>query len=139
MATSGLQDMPSIAFARAEWLNANQALAQAFTDAIVDGIHFAKTNPDFTKQRAQAVPERRRIPELLDVSYSYFTGANLNRVPDPGARGARRYLTEGPGAQAIRGPPGASPRRLLRHALRRGRTGQRPGPVVVRRGALSTD
>ena len=50
MATSGLQDMPSIAFARAEWLNANQGLAQAFTDAIVDGIHFAKTNPDFTKQ-----------------------------------------------------------------------------------------
>ena len=37
-------------------------------------------------------------PELLDVSYNYFTGANLNRVPDPGREGARRYLTEGPGA-----------------------------------------
>jgi ABC-type nitrate/sulfonate/bicarbonate transport system substrate-binding protein len=97
MATSGLQDMPSIAFARAEWLNANQATAQAFTDAIVEGIHFAKTNPDFTKRVLQ---EYLKLddPELLDVSYNYFTGANLNRVPDPGREGARRYLTEGPGA-----------------------------------------
>ena len=68
-------------------------LAVRITDAMIEGIHFAKTNPDFAKQ---VLTQYLKLddPELLDVSYNYFTGANLNRVPDPGREGARRYLTE---------------------------------------------
>jgi hypothetical protein len=47
---------------------------------------------------ARALAARRASRPQTVPSYNYFTGANMNRVPDPGREGARRYLTEGPGA-----------------------------------------
>jgi ABC-type nitrate/sulfonate/bicarbonate transport system substrate-binding protein len=93
MARTGLQDMNTIAFAQGSWLNSQDATAQAFVNAMVEGIHYAKTNPEFTKQ-VLAQYLKMDDAELLDVSYDYFTGQNLERVPDPGRDAARRYLDQ---------------------------------------------
>lgn len=91
MARSGLQDLNTIAFAQGSWLNAQEPTAQAFTNAMIEGIHYAKSNPDFTKQVLRQYL-KMDDPELLDVSYDYYTGQNLARVPDPGRDAISRYL-----------------------------------------------
>jgi ABC-type nitrate/sulfonate/bicarbonate transport system substrate-binding protein len=91
MARSGLQDLNTIAFAQGSWLNAQEPTAQAFTNAMIEGIHFAKTNPEFTKQVLRQYL-KMDDQELLDVSYDYYTGQNLARVPDPGRDAIGRYL-----------------------------------------------
>src|SRR4051794_967051 len=91
LAETGEQEMTTVAFASAAWLRANDATAQAFVNAMIEGIHYTKAN--------QAVAERvlgqyLKVddPELLTDAYTHFVGAPLATLPDPGVEAARRYL-----------------------------------------------
>ncbi|HWP29747.1 MAG TPA: ABC transporter substrate-binding protein [Chloroflexota bacterium] len=91
LGSSGEQELNNIAFASAAWLRENEAAAQAFVDALLEGIHFAKTNREFT-ERVLAQYLKLDDAEALADSYDHFVGQHLERVPDPGREGARKYL-----------------------------------------------
>src|SRR5581483_3599086 len=93
MSKSGQQDLNTIAFASQAWLRDHEATAQAFVDAMVEGIHYAKTNRPFAEQVLTKYL-KMDDQELLDDSYEMYVGANLARVPDPGRQAAARYLQD---------------------------------------------
>ncbi len=103
-ASSG-QEMNTIAFSTARWLDANQNTAQEFVNALIEGIHFAKTHREETEQ---VLMQRLKLddPEELADSYDYFITRHLERVPDPGQDATRRYLE----SQAATDPRAASAR-----------------------------
>lgn len=91
LAETGEQEMTTVAFASAAWLRANDAAAQAFVDAMIEGIHYAKANPAVVER---VLGEYLKIddPELLADAYTHFVGRPLATLPDPGIEAARRYL-----------------------------------------------
>jgi NitT/TauT family transport system substrate-binding protein len=81
----------SVAFAKESWLRTNEAVAQAFTNAMLEGIHFAKTN--------RAVAERvigqylkLDDPEMLAEAYDYYIARHMSRVPYPSLEAGQQYL-----------------------------------------------
>ena len=105
MSKSGQQDLNTIAFASQAWLHAHQGAAQEFVYAMIEGIHYAKTNRAFAEQVLTKYLNMDD-QELLDDSYEMYVGANLERVPDPGREATRRYLE----AQAATDPRAAGAR-----------------------------
>ncbi|HEY7068394.1 MAG TPA: ABC transporter substrate-binding protein [Chloroflexota bacterium] len=93
LSKSGQQDLNSIAFASQAWLRSHEATVQAFVDAMVEGVHYAKTNRPFAEQVLKKYLQMDD-DELLNDSYEMYVGANLARVPDPGREAAQRYLEE---------------------------------------------
>src|SRR5690242_16368099 len=93
LSKSGQQDLNNVAFASATWLAAHEATAQAFVDALVDGIHYVKTNAMVAEQ-VLGTYLKLDDPELLDELHERYLGANLARVPDPGHQATERYLHE---------------------------------------------
>ena len=93
LAALGEQEMNVIAFAGGRWLQANEATAQAYVNASIEGIHFAKNNPDFTR-RVLATELKLDDDEVLTDSYEHYVGNNLARVPDPGRDATRKYLEQ---------------------------------------------
>src|SRR5579884_512942 len=91
LADVGEPSLNSVAFAKESWLRANEAVAQAFTNAMLDGIHFAKTN--------RAVAERvigqylkLDDPEMLAEAYDYYIARHMSRVPYPSLEAGQQYL-----------------------------------------------
>jgi ABC-type nitrate/sulfonate/bicarbonate transport system substrate-binding protein len=91
MSKSGQQDLNTIAFASQAWLRGHEAAAQAFVDAMIEGIYYAKTHRPFAEQVLTKYLQMDD-QELLDDSYEMYVGSNLARVPDPGRQAAQRYL-----------------------------------------------
>jgi NitT/TauT family transport system substrate-binding protein len=93
LSKSGQQDLNTIAFASQAWLHGHETATQAFVDAMVEGIHYAKTNRPFAEQVLTKYL-KMDDQELLDDSYEMYVGDNLARVPDPGRQVAQRYLQD---------------------------------------------
>jgi ABC-type nitrate/sulfonate/bicarbonate transport system substrate-binding protein len=91
LAETGEQELTTVAFASAAWLRANDATAQAFVDAMIEGIHYTKANPGIA-ERVLGQYLKIDDPELLADAYTHFVGAPLATLPDPGVEAARRYL-----------------------------------------------
>jgi NitT/TauT family transport system substrate-binding protein len=91
LAETGEQEMTTVAFASAAWLRANDAAVQAFVDAMIEGIYYAKTNPPVA-ERVLGQYLKIDDPELLADAYAHFVGRPLATLPDPGTEAARRYL-----------------------------------------------
>ena len=91
LATSGEQELTNTAFATARWLNANPDTAQAFTNALVEGIAYAKANRAFTEGVLGKYLELTDA-EAIAVTYDYFVAQHLQPLPDIGEEAASSYL-----------------------------------------------
>ena len=81
LSASSDPELTNVAFATAAWLDANPATAQAFTDALVEGIHFTKTHREATEQ---ALGKYLKLddPEQIAVAYDYWVTQRQDRLPD---------------------------------------------------------
>ncbi|HEY7068393.1 MAG TPA: ABC transporter substrate-binding protein [Chloroflexota bacterium] len=93
LSKSGQQDLNNVAFASEAWLADHEAHAQAFVDALVEAIHYVKTNRAVAQQ-VLGTYLKLDDPVLLDELHERYVGANLARVPDPGYQATERYLHE---------------------------------------------
>ena len=84
-------ELTNTAFSTARWLDAQPTLAQAFTDALVEGIRFAKSSREPT-ERALAKYLELDDREAVAEAYDHFVVQHLTRLPDPGLDAARAYL-----------------------------------------------
>ncbi len=91
LGASGDQELTNSAFSTARWLDAKPALAQAFTDALVETIQFAKANREPT-ERALAKYLELKDPEAIAEAYDHFVVQHLTPLPDPGLDATRAYL-----------------------------------------------
>jgi NitT/TauT family transport system substrate-binding protein len=91
LGATGEPELTNTAFAMGRWLDANPALAQAFTDALVEGIHFTKTSRAAT-ERALGQYLQLDDPEMLAVTYDHFVAQHLERLPDIRVEAGRQYL-----------------------------------------------
>jgi NitT/TauT family transport system substrate-binding protein len=89
-----------------------------FLKALLEGIHYAKTNPTATKQ-VLARHYQTTDPEVLDETYALFVDRLLPRVPYVSLRGVQTVLEEiattdaGRGEEAARTAAAASPEQFV--------------------------
>ncbi|HLI26482.1 MAG TPA: ABC transporter substrate-binding protein [Chloroflexota bacterium] len=93
LGATGEPELTNTAFSTQRWLDAHEATAQAFVDALVEGIHFVKTNREATL-RVLAKYLELDDPEALEAAYDAAVGQRLEPLPDLGIEAARRYLRE---------------------------------------------
>jgi NitT/TauT family transport system substrate-binding protein len=91
LSTSGEEELLNVAYAPDPWLRANEPAAQAYVDAMLDGIHFAKHNRDYVKGVLQQYL-KLDDDEALDDAYDWYVERNQPRVPTTGLAAARVYL-----------------------------------------------
>lgn len=91
LAATGEPALNNVGFARESWLKQNPAVAQAFVDAIAEGIHYAKTNREFT-ERIIAQYLKLDDMEAAAESYDYFVADHLGRLPDLSIEAGRKFL-----------------------------------------------
>ncbi len=91
LGATGDPELTNTAFATSRWLDANPSAAQAFTDALVEGIHFAKNNRAFT-EKVLGQYLQLEDPEEIAEAYEHFVGPRLQRLPDIGVEAARGFL-----------------------------------------------
>jgi NitT/TauT family transport system substrate-binding protein len=91
LSASGEEELLNVAYATDGWLRNNEAAAQAFVNAMLEGIHFAKTNREQTKR---VIGEYLKVDddELLDDAYEMYIERNQPRVPPTGMTAARKYF-----------------------------------------------
>jgi NitT/TauT family transport system substrate-binding protein len=87
----GDQAMINVAFASERWMRENEAAVQAFVNAMIEAVHFAKTHREFTER---VISQYARIddPETLADAYDYYILRNMPRVGWPSIDDARRFL-----------------------------------------------
>ena len=105
LAKMGKPALNNVGFARATWLKENPTTAQAFVNAIVEGIHYSKMNREFAEKTLASYLKLEDTEAIAD-SYDYYLGDNLNRLPLLSVEAGRDFLeTEGaklPGASTAR-------------------------------------
>lgn len=93
LGATGDPELTNTLFSTQRWLDANEATAQAFVDALVEGIHFVKTNREITL-RVLAKYLNLDDAEALEAAYEAAVAQRLEPLPDLGIEAARRYLRE---------------------------------------------
>jgi NitT/TauT family transport system substrate-binding protein len=91
LATLGDQAMINVGFASDAWLRANQAAAQGFVNAMIEAVHFAKTNREYT-ERLMARYMQLDDPQVVAQEYDYYILNNMPRVGRPSVDDGRRFL-----------------------------------------------
>ncbi len=91
LSASGEEELLNVAYATDNWLRNNEAAAQAFVNAMLEGIHFAKTHREYTK-RVLGQYLKVDDDELLDDAYEMYIERNQPRVPPTGMGPARKYF-----------------------------------------------
>jgi ABC-type nitrate/sulfonate/bicarbonate transport system substrate-binding protein len=91
LGASGDPELTNTAFATARWLEANPGTAQGFTDALIEGIQFAKANRAFT-ERVLAKYLELDDAEAVAECYDHFVAQHLTRLPDLAEEAGRNYL-----------------------------------------------
>jgi NitT/TauT family transport system substrate-binding protein len=91
LSKTGEPALNNVGFTRASWLRENQAVAQAFVNAITEGIHYAKTHRE-RAERIMAQYLKLDDPEAVADSFDYYLGDNLAPVPELSREAGRKYL-----------------------------------------------
>jgi NitT/TauT family transport system substrate-binding protein len=95
LAKLGEPALNNVGFARATWLKENPTTAQAFVNGVIEGIHHAKTNREYS-ERVMAQYLKLDDVEAVSDSYDYYLGDNLTRLPELSVDAGRKFLeTEG--------------------------------------------
>jgi NitT/TauT family transport system substrate-binding protein len=91
LGASGDPELTNTAFATTRWLEANPDAAQSFTDALIEGIQFARANRAFT-ERVLAKYLELDDAEAVAECYEHFVVQHLTPLPDLGEEAAQNYL-----------------------------------------------
>jgi NitT/TauT family transport system substrate-binding protein len=91
LARTGEPALNNVGFAEGGWLNENQAVAQAFVNAMTEAIHYAKANREYT-EGVMAQYLRLDDREAIADSYDYYLGDNLVRLPELSLEAGQKYL-----------------------------------------------
>jgi ABC-type nitrate/sulfonate/bicarbonate transport system substrate-binding protein len=79
--------------ASAAWLRANDATAQAFTNAIIEGFAYAKTHREET-ERVISQYLKLDDPDEAAEAYDFYAIQHFRRVPTPAEQPVRDFLQE---------------------------------------------
>jgi ABC-type nitrate/sulfonate/bicarbonate transport system substrate-binding protein len=93
LSASGEEELLNVAYATDNWLRNNEAAAQAWVNAYIEAIHFAKQNKDAAK-RVLGQYLKVEDDELLEDAYDMYVEKNQQRMPPTGVAPARRYFEE---------------------------------------------
>ena len=93
LAKTGEPALNNVGFARASWLRENPAAAQAFLNAIVEGIHHVKTNREYAERILVQYLKLDDTAAVADA-YDYYLGENMPRLPELSIEAGRKYLED---------------------------------------------
>jgi len=91
LAALGDEAMINTGFASASWMRANEPTVQALVDGLIESVHFAKTNREFT-ERVIAQYTKWDDPDEVAEAYDHDIARNLPRVGHPSLEEGRKYL-----------------------------------------------
>jgi NitT/TauT family transport system substrate-binding protein len=91
LSKTGEPALNNVGFALESWLKENQPVAQAFVNALTEGIHYAKANREYAEQ-VMAKYLKLDDQEAISDSYDFYLGDNLSRLPDLSIEAGKKYL-----------------------------------------------
>ncbi|HZR97331.1 MAG TPA: ABC transporter substrate-binding protein [Chloroflexota bacterium] len=91
LSKTGEPALNNVGFAEAGWLKDNDAVAQAFVNAITEAIHYAKANREYT-ETVMAKYLKLDDQEAVSDSYDFYLGDNLSHLPDLSIDAGKKYL-----------------------------------------------
>jgi|SRR5579884_45851 len=91
LSKTGEPALNNVGFAEEGWLKENSVAAQAFVNAVTEGIHYAKANRDYAES-VMARYLKLDDPQAVSDSYDFYLGDNLTRLPDLSIEAGREYL-----------------------------------------------
>jgi NitT/TauT family transport system substrate-binding protein len=91
LSKTGEPALNNVGFALSSWLKENQAVAQAFLNAMTEGIHYAKTNREYA-ETVMTQYLKLDDPEAVADSYDFYLGDNLARLPELSVEAGKKYL-----------------------------------------------
>ncbi|HLH23672.1 MAG TPA: ABC transporter substrate-binding protein [Chloroflexota bacterium] len=91
LASMGDESMINMGYAGAGWIQTNESHVQDLVDALVEGVHYAKTNREFT-ERLIAQYVKLEDPEDIAYAYDHDVVNILPRVGRPSVEEGRKYL-----------------------------------------------
>jgi NitT/TauT family transport system substrate-binding protein len=91
LATMGDESMINMGYASQAWMDANESHIQGLVEALVEAVHYVKTNPEPTK-RLIAQYVKLEDPEEIDLAYQHDVIRILPRIGRPSIEEGRRYL-----------------------------------------------
>jgi ABC-type nitrate/sulfonate/bicarbonate transport system substrate-binding protein len=91
LSTMGDEAMINMGYAGASWMRANEPRVQDVVDALVEAVHYAKTNREFTER---LIAQYVKLEDPDDVAYAYDHDVIriLPRVGRPNVDEGRKYL-----------------------------------------------
>jgi NitT/TauT family transport system substrate-binding protein len=93
LASTGLETLNNTGMASAAWLRANDATAQAFTEAIIEGFAYAANHRAET-EKVIAQYLKLDDPEAAAEAYDFYAVQHFRRVPEPALQPIREYLQD---------------------------------------------
>ncbi|HZR97786.1 MAG TPA: ABC transporter substrate-binding protein [Chloroflexota bacterium] len=93
LASTGLETLNNTGMASAAWLRTNDATAQAFTNAIIEGFAYARTHREET-ERVIAQYLKLDDPDEAAEAYDFYAVQHFRRVPVPAEQPVREFLQE---------------------------------------------
>jgi NitT/TauT family transport system substrate-binding protein len=91
LSAMGDEAMINMGYAGQGWMRSNEARIQDLVDAIVEGVHFTKTNREFT-ERLIAQYVKLEDPEEITYAYDHDIIRVLPRIGRPNVEEGRKYL-----------------------------------------------
>jgi NitT/TauT family transport system substrate-binding protein len=91
MRTIAEEEMTTQVYATASYLRANEAAAQAFVNAQIEGLHYARTNREHA-ERVLGQYLKLDDPEALADAYNHYVGQREDMTLRPAVEAARKYL-----------------------------------------------
>lgn len=91
LSKTGEPALNNVGFAQAGWLKDNQAVGQAFLNAMTEGIYYAKANREYA-EGVMAQYLRLDDPEAIADSYDFYLGDNLAPLPELSIEAGKKYL-----------------------------------------------
>ncbi|HZR97787.1 MAG TPA: ABC transporter substrate-binding protein [Chloroflexota bacterium] len=91
LSTMGDEAMINMGYAEESWMRENEGRIQDFVDALVEGVHYTKTNREYT-ERLIAQYVKLEDPEEVAYAYDHDIAKALPRVGRPSIEEGRKYL-----------------------------------------------
>ncbi|HEY7064209.1 MAG TPA: ABC transporter substrate-binding protein [Chloroflexota bacterium] len=89
--TIGEEEMNNQGYATSAWLDGQEAAAQAFVEAEIEGLYYARTHREFAEA---VIAQYLKLDdaEMVAESYDYYVTQRDDRTVRPAVNAARKYL-----------------------------------------------
>ena len=91
LSATGLPTLNNVGFASESWLRANEATAQALTDAMAESLRLARTDRALA-ERVISQYLKLDDPEAAADAYDFYVTRPDRRLPEPSVEAGRQYL-----------------------------------------------